>query len=75
MKVSVAQAAKILERNHTFVRIGLQRGKLPIGIALETNKGRYTYDIRSHLLSQYTGIPEKDIIAMITNEKISVGHK
>ncbi len=58
--LSVAQAAKLMGKSLQFIRIGMQRGLLPIGTAIETKPGRYTYYISPKLFQEYTGInPEE----------------
>ena len=54
MKISVKQAAKILGKSEPFVRIGLQRGLLPIGTAIKMSSV-YTYHISPKLLKDYIG--------------------
>ena len=50
--VSVAEAAKILGVSKQFIRIGLQRGALPIGTAVKMSSV-YTYYINRHKLEEY----------------------
>lgn len=53
--ISVKEASKLLDKSEMFVRIGLQRGILPIGIAVKTSS-KYTYHISPKLLGDYLGI-------------------
>lgn len=53
-KVSVLLASKVLDVSPQFIRIGLQREKLPFGIAVLMNK-RWVYHISPNLLSEYVG--------------------
>lgn len=53
MRVSVKDAAKMLGVSQQFVRIGLQRGVLPIGCAVRMSE-RYTYYISRKKLEEYT---------------------
>lgn len=53
-RITVSQAAQILNVSEQFIRIGLQTGKLPIGSAVKMSS-RWTYHISEHLLDQYTG--------------------
>lgn len=55
--VPVNVAAKIMNKAPQFVRIGLQRGILPIGRALKTNERneQYDYYISPRLLADFTG--------------------
>ena len=54
MRITVSQAAQILNVSEQFIRIGLQTGKLPIGSAVKMSS-RWTYHISEHLLDQYIG--------------------
>lgn len=52
--ISVSQAAKILGKSEQFVRIGLQRQLLPIGVAVQMSS-KWTYHISPKLLRDYVG--------------------
>ena len=55
-KITVAHAAKVLNKCQQFVRVGLQRGTLPIGVAEKMpNSSRYTYYISPKLLEEFSG--------------------
>lgn len=53
-KISIREVAKQMGKSEQFVRIGLQRGILPIGIAVQLSS-RYTYYISPKLLEEYIG--------------------
>lgn len=53
-KIKVTEAAAILHVSDQFVRVGLQRGILPIGAAVQMSS-RWTYNISPKLLADYTG--------------------
>ena len=55
--VPVRVAAKIMNKSPQFIRIGLQRGILPIGKAMKTNdhNEQYDYYISPKLLAEFTG--------------------
>lgn len=54
--ISVAKASKIMCKTPQFIRIGLQRGTLPIGTAEKMpNSTKYSYYISPKLLEEYTG--------------------
>lgn len=55
-KITVKQAARLMDKSEMFVRIGLQRGILPIGTAIKLNGKHYTYYISPKLFKDYTGI-------------------
>lgn len=63
--ISVKEAAKMMNKSEMFVRIGLQRGILPIGTAIQTSS-KYSYHISPKLLKQYLG---EDDEAVYKNEK------
>ena len=55
--VTVNEAAKIMGKTPQFIRIGLQRGLLPIGVAYKTDSTneQYDYYISPKLLYDFTG--------------------
>lgn len=53
--VSIKETAKLMNKSEMFVRIGLQRGLLPIGTAIKTSS-KYSYHISPKLLGDYLGI-------------------
>lgn len=53
-KISVKKAAQLMGKSEQFVRIGLQRGLLPIGQAIKMSS-MYTYYISPKLFYEYTG--------------------
>ena len=59
--ISVKRAAEILGVSQQFVRIGLQREKLPIGTAVKMSS-RWTYHISPKLLQEYVGENTKEVI-------------
>ena len=52
--ISVKEVAKLMGKSEMFVRIGLQRGLLPIGTAVKISS-KYTYYISPKLLEEYIG--------------------
>ena len=54
LNVKVSDAAKMLGKSEQFVRIGLQRGLLPIGTAVKMSS-KWTYHISPKLLKEYVG--------------------
>lgn len=52
--ISVTEAAAILGKSKQFVRVGLQRGRLPIGTAVQMSS-KWTYHISPKLLQEYCG--------------------
>ncbi len=57
LKVTVAEAAKRMGKSEQFVRVCIQRGLLPIGIATKTSKSgkNFNYYISPKLLDEYIG--------------------
>lgn len=53
-KIKVTEAAAVLHVSDQFVRIGMQRGILPIGTALKMST-KWTYQISPKLLAEYSG--------------------
>ena len=53
-KIKVTEAAAVLRVSDQFVRIGLQRGILPIGTAIKMSSN-WTYQISPKLLADYSG--------------------
>lgn len=49
----VSEAAKRLGMNTQTLRLSLQQGLLPIGVATKTSKHRYTYTIFEERLERY----------------------
>lgn len=57
--LSVREAALLLGQSLQFVRIGIQQGRLPIGIAVKMST--HVYDIRPNLLADYMGITVEEL--------------
>jgi len=60
MNLTVKDAARLMNKTEQFVRIGLQRGLLPIGVAIKNPGGKYSYHISPKLFEEYTGIKLPD---------------
>ena len=50
--ISVAECAKLIGKSEQFVRIGLQQGVLPFGVAVQTSS-KYSYHISPKKLKEY----------------------
>lgn len=62
MRITVNEAADLLERNPEFIRIALQQKALPIGIAIRMHGStRYTYYINPPDLAKYMHISIKEL--------------
>lgn len=53
-RVKVSEAAALMGVSEQFVRVGLQRGLLPIGTAVKLSS-KWTYYISGKLLAEYIG--------------------
>jgi len=58
--MKVTECAKLLNKSPQFVRIGLQRGLLPFGVAFRINGSKYTYHISEAKVYEYLGKPKED---------------
>ena len=63
VKVSVALAAKVMNKGQQFVRVALQRNLVKFGFAvkLDENGSRYDYFINTKEFCDYMGITEKEL--------------
>ena len=55
MKMSVSEAAKLLEVSEQFVRCGLRQGVFPFGFAVKESPNRYTYYINRKGVLEWLG--------------------
>lgn len=53
-RIKVAEAAAILHVSQQFVRVAMQQGVLPIGVAVKMSS-HWTYQISPQKLADYTG--------------------
>lgn len=58
--MSVEDTAKIIRKNPQNVRLGLQQGVFPFGVAIQKPNGRWTYNIIASKVYEYAGIKESD---------------
>lgn len=49
----VSEAAKKLDMNPQTLRLALQQGLFPFGVAVKTSENRYTYKIFTNRLEKY----------------------
>lgn len=73
LKISPHLAAVCIKKCDQFVRIGLQRGLLPFGVAMKTHeRGKcYNYFINPKDFMTYTGLTEHDIRGIAGKEGIA----
>ncbi len=59
-RIPVSEAAKLMGVSPQFVRVAMQQGILPIGMATRLTGGKFTYYISPKLFEEYTGIKWKE---------------
>ena len=70
VKISVPEAAKIMQKSVLFVYEGMRRGVLPIGEAMQMpGSTKWTYFISPPLLAQYLGVRLKDLLEEVRRIK------
>ena len=69
-RITVSQAADLLNVSQQFIRVGLQNGTLPIGSAVKMSS-RWTYHISEHLLEQYTGNKNATCVASTDGKTVA----
>jgi excisionase family DNA binding protein len=57
--MTVTEAAELMGVSPQFIRVGLQKGVLPFGYAVQVSSKRYTYFISKQKFKEYTGISEE----------------
>lgn len=55
MNMSVKECAELLKKSEQWVRIGLQRERLPFGFAVQMSS-EWSYHISRHKVYEYLGI-------------------
>ena len=63
-KIKVTEAAAILHVSDQFVRVAMQQGILPIGVACKMSS-RWTYQISPQKLAEYTGADIENALAQL----------
>lgn len=63
-KISIKEAAELMGKSQQFIRVGLQRGLLPFGVAIQISNKKYSYYISPKKFYEYVGysapiIPEE----------------
>lgn len=56
--LTIEEAADLMGVSRQFIRVGLQKGVLPFGYAVQVSSKRYTYFISKQKFKEYTGISE-----------------
>lgn len=70
MKISVTEAAKILDASPEYIRYALRQGMIPIGSAAKMSS-RWTYHISPKLLAEYSGADVEKELAKLRKERNS----
>lgn len=68
-KILPVEAAEILNTSPQFVRVAMQQGKLPIGIAIKMST-KWTYNISGKLLTEYSGKDVEKELEQIRKKKV-----
>lgn len=69
-RITIKQAAELLGVSQQFLRIGLQQGKFPFGIAVKTSRNRYTYYINSTQFVKYlSGEIDNSVNAIVQEQR------
>ena len=55
-KLMIQEAAALMGVSPQYVRIGIQQGVLPFGVAVKVGGNRYTYYISPAKFMEFTGI-------------------
>ena len=58
----IKRAAELMGKREQFVRIGLQRGRLPFGTATKISAERYSYYISPIKFAEFTGLSLQEVI-------------
>lgn len=70
MRVKVKEAADILGTSQEYIRLGLQKGVLPIGSAVKMSSV-WTYHISPKLLEAYSGVDVEKTIHKMRGDAIN----
>lgn len=55
-RLTIAEASRLMGATPQFIRLGLQKGVLPFGFAVQMSPKRYTYYISREKFAEYLGI-------------------
>lgn len=58
--MSIKEAADLMGVSLQFVRVGIQKGILPFGCAVQISGKKYTYYISRSKFEEYTGTEKKE---------------
>ena len=71
VKVSIATAARLMNKGNQFVRVALQRQLVPFGFAVKLQEDgvKYDYYINPRDFAKYLGITEEELEQEAKNAK------
>jgi hypothetical protein len=71
VKVSIATAARLMNKGQQFVRIALQRNLVPFGFAvkMQEDSAKFDYYINPSQFASYLGITEKELEDHVRTDK------
>lgn len=55
-KMSPEETGRLIKMRAQSVRLGLQQGRFPFGVAVQKPNGRWTYNIIASKVYEYAGI-------------------
>ena len=58
--LSPEETGRLIRMRAQSVRLGLQQGRFPFGIAIQKPNGRWTYNIIASKVYEYAGLKEKE---------------
>lgn len=67
MRITVTEAAKILDASPEYIRYALRQGMIPIGSAAKMSS-RWTYHISPKLLAEYSGADVEKELEVLRKE-------
>ena len=70
MRITVTEAAKILDASPEYIRYALRQGMIPIGSAAKMSS-RWTYHISPKLLAEYSGADVEQELTKLRKERNS----
>ena len=59
--MTVAEASRLMGVSRQFIRVGLQKGILPFGYAVQVSAERFTYFISREKFLEHTGIRKDNV--------------
>ena len=69
LKITPAQAGRLMGKSALFIREGLKRGELEIGTAMQMpGSTRWSFHISPKLLSNYLGVTVADLTTMVEED-------